>query len=337
MALRPQRTACLALAASLLFVVALLLVLGWRLAVLESPPPTVLPPSEPARPHAAEPAGLDPPPPSPRLLAIARELLGDDRRELECGAYLLLTDVADSPLTAACARLASTLDAVYRRRYGLDPRGEARGAVVLFARRADFREMARRDGLRAGYAGYSSAGDGLVVLSAEGGDRDELLRTLAHELTHLVHRRALGPGLAPWLSEGLADGVGDSAAADGWRPLAGLDGIEGPAARLAAAYRAGRVSGLERLVTLDRSRFDRETVSYDYEQSALFVRFLLTDPELAGRFRSYLQRLAAGERYAPGELRSALGREWSELDRELEGFVLAHGRHAGVVDGGEVR
>ncbi len=287
------------------------------------PPTLILPVVEPV----ADPAETAPSParpaeePDAERLAAALELLGEDARESSCGPYALYTDVADRRLLAACDRLASELDDLCAARYGVRPVGEAAEAIVLFSRIDDFRVFARGDGIPSGYAGYAVGGRGFAVFHTDGQTIDAFLATLAHELAHLVLRRSLGPNLPPWLSEGLADAVGDSAGEEGFRPLDRAAGNGAQARRLRAAYDGGRAGGLEWLVGLERGGFDRGTVSYDYEQSALFVRFLLTDPELATRFRSFLGDLAQGTRYSPERLASALAVSWEELDRRFAAWI----------------
>lgn len=258
----------------------------------------------------------------PEVLAAARRHLGATARSGHCGPYELLTDVDAAPVLEICQRIGSELDEVYRRRFGLEPLGRPADAVLLFSSAQAFRRFADETaGLRVGYAGFSDASRGFVALHVEGEPLAETAATLAHELTHLVHRRALGPGLAPWLSEGLADAIGDAATPEGLGELAGRRGAEALAARLAGAYELGRVRPLRELVALRRAEFDRGTVSFDYEQSALLVRYLLADGELAPRFRRFLRRLAEGERYGPELLRENLLISWEELDRGLERWV----------------
>jgi len=173
----------------------------------------------PATPAAASPApaparrGEPAQPPDAALLARARELLGGGGREESCGPYRLYTDAADPRLVAACARLAGRLDALYEERYGVRPLGEPAEAIVLFGEIDRYRALARETGVPLGYAGYTLATRGLAVFHAGDQPIATFLSTLAHELTHLVSRRALGVNLPPWLSEGLADGIGDTATA----------------------------------------------------------------------------------------------------------------------------
>ena len=65
-------------------------------------------------------------------------------------------------------------------------------------------------------------------------DLDDFAVTLVHELTHLVSWRAVGGPLPRWLSEGLADGLGESATSQGIEPLNGIVGLEAEVQRLAS-------------------------------------------------------------------------------------------------------
>ena len=293
------------------------------LGACSAPEPSPPPPPPAPPPVAAPPAAAGRPPRATdgEALRQARRHLEGGGREETCGPYRLWTDVAGAEAVELCRKLAAPLDITYQHRYGLRPRGEPAEGIFLFEKAEDFRAFARQRGrLRLGYAGFSDSSKGFVALAA---DRPsiELARTLAHELTHLVSRRALGPGLSPWLSEGLADGIGDAAGVDGLGPLQGIRGVEGPAERLSSAFSLGRVPSLERLVALRRDQFDGGIVSYDYEQSALFVRYLLLDGELGPRFRDLLARMAQGERYSPELVRSCLGRSWAQLDDGMETWL----------------
>lgn len=263
--------------------------------------------------------GLAVPPGDARLVALARGFL-DTATEIEasCGAYRVFSDLGGERLAttlSACRALARALDAEYAARTGLWPSHPPAGTLVLFADRRRFREYVAADGeLPTGYAGFSMPGSGLIALPAGDVDAHELARTLAHELAHLAHRRAFGRELPRWLSEGLADAVGDDATPHGFDPFEGSVGAAGVRRRLRAGYAAGRVGSIERLLRLDPASFDAELVSYDYDQSALFARFLLLDPDLAPRFRGYLRRFA--ERGASGSppLPEEVERDLSDLD-----------------------
>ncbi len=206
------------------------------------------------------------------------------------------------------------LDQVYEARYGIRPRGEPASAIVLFDRAESYRGFAREGGVPMGYAGYALAARGLAVFYAGDQSLDDFVTTLVHELIHLVNRRALGVNLPPWLAEGLADGIGDTATPEGFDPLDGIAGLEALARRLQRAQAEGRAGSLERLVALERGEFDRGVVAHDYEQSALLVRFLLGDRQLAAGFRRFLGAFAGGESYDPEHLATDLGASWADLD-----------------------
>ncbi len=256
--------------------------------------------------------------PDEAVLGAARRQLGPDARRQSCGPYALYTDVKESRLLTACGRLAGKLDALYEERYGVRPVGLPAEAIVLFADIGDYRAFARASGVPLGYAGYALGARGVAVFYAEDQPLETFLKTLTHELTHLLNRRALGVNLPPWLSEGLADGIGDTATEQGFQPLIAVRGSEAQAQRLRTALASGRAGSLAKLVNLDRGDFDEGTVTFDYEQSALLVRFLLSEPALASGFRGFLRDLAAGKvRDIAGELPAALGAGWTELDRRF--------------------
>ncbi|MEM8996589.1 MAG: hypothetical protein AAGF23_17520 [Acidobacteriota bacterium] len=229
------------------------------------------------------------PEPDAAALEAASRHLGDGGREWPCGPYRLLTDVSDRAFLDLCTNLAVDLDAAYAERFGLEPAGQARGAVILFRDPADFRAFAEAS---AGHAGHARASRSYVSLYV--GDRTvrTLATTLAHELTHLVNRRALGTPLPRWLSEGLADAIGDPATPTGLGPAAGLGGAE--VARRRVLERPD-LPNLGELATLDFGQFDGRPDARDYEQSAVFIRFLLSDAERRRAFHAFLRGVAEGE------------------------------------------
>jgi hypothetical protein len=230
-------------------------------------------------------------------LDAARLVLGSAANRGQYGPYDLLTDAPLPRFAAICSRSIDTIDGIYTARLGVKPTGEPAGTIVIFSRRSDFADyVAERTGLPRGYAAFSCASRGIVAV-ADVDSLDTLAATLTHEIAHLAHRRAFGPHLPPWLSEGLADAIGDTATADEIAPLSGLEGVEAAVDRLSAAIEAGEQLPLQRLLALSRPQFDRGVRSFDYEQSALVGRFLLLDAEFAGPFRAFLQELAAGKPY----------------------------------------
>ena len=253
----------------------------------------------------------------PQRLALAKEHLLGGGRMATCGAYPLLTDVEAGPLLEACDRLAASLDGVYEQRYGVRPQGRGSETIILFRQLDAFRRFVQAEGTSsAGYAGHASASGGYLVMYSGSQDAEEVMVTLVHELTHLVSWRALGGPLPRWLSEGLADGLGDSTTLQGIAPLRGQEGVEAEAQRLRQGTPTG-LPGSEALLRLSPEAFDARPTDRHYEHSALLVRFLLLDGQLAPRFRAYLGRLAAGQPYDADPLLRQLGVEGSELDRRF--------------------
>lgn len=255
--------------------------------------------------------------PSPERITAARAHMTGSGREARCGPYALFTDLAAGSLLDACTRLATEVDSLYQQRFEVAPLGPPREAIFLFAKKEGFRQFEEQQGGRRGYAAHADSANGYLALHAELRDDDRLLETLVHELAHLVNRRAIGGGLPRWLSEGLADALGDSAGPTGFEPLEGVRGAEGEAKRLLAAQNGGLVHKAEELVSLPPESFDAGISSFDYEHSAFLVRFLLLDPELGPRFRRFLAALATGEPAGAAQLQSHLIISWTELDRRF--------------------
>lgn len=268
------------------------------------------------------------PPPRPEIPA-STELLGEARDHLDsggqegsCGRYSLIGDMADPVLLESCNLLASELDDTYAERLGVIPLGDPAATIILFSDRQAFWDFSEQQGLSAsGYAAHSKPNHGYTAIWADSTRPDDFAKTLVHELTHLVNRRALGGNLPRWLSEGLADALGDTATLEGIQPLRGFEGAEGQAERLRLAYETDQLKSVERLVALEPGEFDSDSNSYDYEQSTLIVRYLLLDRELAPRIQAYLTDLADGAPYSPELLQQHLGLEWSKLDQQLQAWL----------------
>lgn len=258
------------------------------------------------------------PEPADQIFVAARRHLEGGGRELGCGPYRLLTDVVDPTLPAACQRLAAGLDGAYVARFGVRPVGPPRGAVLLFRELDDFRAFA---GEARGHAGHARAAEGHLALYVGERSHAELVQTLVHELTHLVNRRALGAPLPRWLSEGMADALGDPATLDGLGAAGGLDGAEVARRRVLEQPHLPDTAALTRR---GPDEFDRDGQSRDYEQSAVLVRFLLSDPERARAFRAFLRGIAKGENddleTLLGHLDDSLARP-EQLDRQLRAWL----------------
>lgn len=267
--------------------------------------------------------------PAVALLEAAGERLGPGARRLAWDRFIVVTDVPDHPLLALGERLAAALPALHRERYGLDAGGTSGspaagalappslGTVVLFARDADYRAFLAAtagDGAARDLAGH--AGGGVAALPL--GDRTarQAGATLLHELAHLLNQRALGPGLPPWLDEGLAGdlelveiGAAGELLAERWAEGAtgyrGERGRSGPLValdRLLADAARGRLETLPQLAALDRATLAASPRRAElYALAALWVRFLLDDPGRAAALRTVLATLAAGPGAPPAD------------------------------------
>jgi hypothetical protein len=241
-----------------------------------------------------------------------RALLGAGAREAALGPYALLYDASLAELPwARWSELAAALDQAFTVRTGCAPLGEPAEAVVLFARRQDYRafqsELERIAALDT--AGHASGG--LAALWTEGRSADQVESTLVHELAHFVVRRAIGPALPPWLDEGLAEDLAQTPFAMETRrfelgalradferrglrlevrgALAGLS-------RVAAATAAGSRLTLRELVALDWDGFVAGDAPLRYAESLFFLRWLFDggDPAASAALRGFLGEIASG-------------------------------------------
>ena len=301
-----------------------LVVQGWvRQADLSEPTPEELWQPEPVLPMPAV-------PPSEEVLALARELMGDDAREEACGPFRLITDV-QGPLIERCPRLAGQLDGLYARRTGLDPVGDPAEAILLFDSHGAYLVFRTRISPESRRHAFAAPARGFVAIAVGGGLAGQVQSTLVHELVHLLNRRYLGPALPPWLDEGLAEELAiSSIAADGtltpdslgrWEVgehgatlLGGgqiaLDGLR-------ERMRRGGLPTLEALFELDQAHFQAEgRFRAHYSISAFWMRYLLTGEAPAGAagFRAFLAAVAAGQRLDEQLLLTHLGDDWTDLE-----------------------
>lgn len=301
---------------------------------LPQPAPSAAPASPPPR-REAEPAEVLPPrplpgrAPSPELLRRATEAL-EAGRQIVLGPYVTTTDVTDEALLRRLDGLAREVEGAYQRRYGLTPVGEAREAVVLYRREADYRRLANEDSRIAALASAGHTSQGLVLLFAGGRTDAEVGATLVHELVHLLNRRALGPALPPWLDEGLAEDLAMSrATAEGRLETGTLGGsaidagdridLRGGLAAALTAQRAldgGRLPRVQTLLDSHWEEFVNAGRDERYDAACFLVRYLLDGEGGAMReaFRGYLAGVAAGGSVESEELRRRLDRPWPLLD-----------------------
>lgn len=299
--------------------------LGWVLPLERAPgePPLGSEP-EPPLPLPSR-------PPEAERLAAARRLLDGGGRQRAIGPYTVYTDVENEELLAYLGRVAAAVEPAYRARYRQPPVGEAREAMVLFTREEGYRRLQESESRLRDLAAGGHAGRGMVAMWVGGRAHDEVASTLVHELVHMLNRRALGPALPPWLNEGLADDLSSGHIRPGGEiDLSQLGGVvmrsgdrvtyggAKAAIRILARERErGELPRLRRLVGLDWDGFVRSEQSrLHYPLAAFWVRYLMSgeDGRLAGDFRTFLSRVAAG-RPATGEaLIDALGRSWDSLE-----------------------
>lgn len=176
--------------------------------------------------------------------------------------------------------------------------------VFIAADRAGLRALQRSEGLAAGdgrnepvaaHAGYYHPGVRAITLARV--KNLELTRAVAHEIAHDVFDRRVGSGVTP-LDEGFADVVArwvevDPPAPLGERPQRDAEYDR----RLREARAKETLPGLKRLMHLDFSQFhDASVEAMHYAASWSLVRLLVEtkDPQLAGRFRALLDRIAQG-------------------------------------------
>ena len=210
-------------------------------------PPPAAPPAAPSAAAPVRPplpAGRVVPDGEPEAVAELERFLRPPARRRPCGPYRLLSDLSPARLVGIerfCATLAGTFEEEVAARLGVAPAHPPRGTIVLFASRRRYRDaVTSTSDLPQGYAAWSDARSGTVALPAGDVADDELAATLAHELAHLAERRLFGFPRPRWLSEGLADAIGDSATSAGFRKLEGFVGVEAQRRRWLAMARGAR-------------------------------------------------------------------------------------------------
>lgn len=275
-------------------------------------------------------------------LEFARRLLGATALERSLGPYDLLTDVRDEEMLDDLHAVAEHLDSYYRERYNLELGDTGQQTVALFSAEDTYREFERQTTEhqrqdRQGHAIGNVAG--LFV-----GDKRsvEFRPLLAHELTHLINRRAFGSRPPAWIEEGIANDVAYCKVDRNGRPrtetLAGESTVFGSRMDRQVAFSGGlssltqllkwrarrRGTPLDRLIDLSHDDFmapdDRQQY---YIESAFLIRLLLDGPkdEWRAGFRSYLAEVADGELAGSERLIELLGTTWTQVELTFDSWL----------------
>ena len=278
-------------------------------------------------------------PPDTARARRARSLMEERGVETSCEPYTFLTEGLDPHSLEYHCVVASSLEEIYRERFGLNPIGEPAEAIFLFGSQDAYREFVSDDeAIRAEGAGHASPSRGYVALYSEDLPREEVASTRIHELTHLINRRALGPALPPWLEEGLADDLAESRLDESGRlipgELGGYSQASGAgirhfggvvsASRLIKALDGSGLPDLSELVQMGSEEFhSAQRESLLYALSSFWIRFLLSDAPGADPegFRAFLEAVAAGELLTPDLLARSLDADEAELDASFETWL----------------
>ena len=272
----------------------------------QDPSPEVLNQPDPVLPLPAT-------PPNRQTISLARELMEDGGVQRNCGPYSIYSDAQDKGIVDLCPRVAQEVEEAYRRRYGVEPVSPPAEAILLFRQAVAYREFREMMEVSFGInAAHASPAKGYMALYEGDRSMSAILGTLVHELTHLLNRRALGPGLPPWLSEGVADDLAESKMdADGsLHPgrLGGASQIEGQritrwggvaaAIELQSLLKDDDLPTLAQLFDMGQDQFyDPQTIRLHYALSSFWIRYLLSgfNDDFQQGFRAFLQDLAKGE------------------------------------------
>jgi hypothetical protein len=306
---------------------------GWVwLPEYEEPSSEQLQRPEPVLPMAAV-------PPDQRRVERARSFMVGGGIEIRCGPYVLHTDVQSGWTLSHCGQLAEQMEGAYRVRYGLAPIGRPAEAILLFRSWDAYRRfIADQPEIPATRTGHASPARGYVGLYVGDLPQQAVASTLVHELTHLINRRALGPALPPWLSEGLADDLAESRIDEAGylRPgeLGGFAiGADSAIQRFGGAVSAlllvdalddHRLPGFQDLVEMGSEEFRQapeETLLYAL--SSFWIRFLLSEApgSRPQGLRAFLRAVSEGQVITTDLLLQSLGGDWQQLELDFRSWL----------------
>ena len=298
--------------------------------------------------NAPEPPGpLRARPADPARLNLARDAMGPSARRLEIAGYEIWTDVEGRErLFGGLQVRLERAEGDYEALYGQRPVGKPAESLVLLARIEDYLSMQEQvRGLEGIRGSLGHAAGGLAVAAVGRRPRGEVESTVMHEVGHLLNRRALGPSLPAWLSEGLAEhfsGLGPALLrgerverAARFRRVEGSMALySGPRAGLrllAERAQVGRLPDLRDLLEMDSDAFVRgPEAPIRYAAASFFIDFLLSEEALRDRFRAFLGDVAGGGDVDAAALASRLDRDWSFLDLQFNQWLVALDVEAGA-------
>lgn len=223
------------------------------------------------------------PPDTDQVLRALASFSGTPQ-EQALGGYRLYSDVSAEPLAEVCGSRVDALESTFSALFGVTPVGSAEEVIFLFAKEVDYGSFRAWKGPSA--AGHASRGLAATFV----GDRSpaEICETVLHELGHVITRRAIGPALPPWLTEGIGEVVERQ-----------LLGLTAPVSDARLALSRNNLPEFQFLLDADYAVFHgSQDRRLHYLTSGLLVQYLLEDPVTRGRFRAFLAYLAEGGPWA---------------------------------------
>ena len=260
-------------------------------------------------------------------IAAAQELLGTKGPVATIGRHDIYSDLQDPRLFRQLEVVNQLVPAGYSARYGRVAAGPYDWGMVLFSREQDYRAFARESKTPRPDKAGGHAEHGFIAVYLERQSLTEFLCIVAHEQSHLLNKRTFSDELPPWLEEGLATDLGylwveDVAAQltdlQGRERLEKVVGWEASLVQLQQFMKGSDPPALDVLWAMDRDAF-YQNADWTYPYSAAVVRFLLDadDGRYADGFRSFLARIAEGEKPDRNTLLQALGVDGTSLEPRI--------------------
>ncbi len=219
----------------------------------------------------------------PEQLELALQHLSATRRTLRAGPFTLYTDYEQEERLADLVRLAEQLPEVFAASYGIAPDFKADDSLVLFKDAAGFNAYRETLGLSKEALGH--LGEGFAVTWV-GKRKERLLKLIwKQQLAGLMIPRALGGRVPDWLHGGM---VRDMALTE-IEPETGID---------TSRLKQGQVMEVELFQRIGTLRIDPRSMASPDADPPIFcgyaIRYLLSEPAAAAKFRTFLRETAAG-------------------------------------------